>query len=98
MNLKSDLQHRRLSFPLDVLPSEREHLALRNLYREVTATKRELMVLEAIPNGVYFKFTVPSEYRKDRATALVMAVDAANEYGRVDKTEVFGELPVGMYV
>ena len=55
-------------------------------------------MLEALPQGVYHKFTVPSKYRKDRATSLVMAVDAALELGRVDKVELAGELPIGMFV
>ena len=99
MNLKSEMQHKRLLFPIDVRSfSEKESKYIKDVYKEVLATKRELLVLEAIPSGIYHKFTVPNKYRKDRATSLVMAVDAAIEVGRVDKVETTGELPVGFFV
>ena len=56
------------------------------------------MVLEAIPNGQYHKFIVPSKYRKDRATSLVMAIDAAIDMSKVDKIEISGELALGFFV
>ena len=98
MNLKSELQHKRLLFPVDVRSFMRESKEVQDAYKEIIATKRELMVLEAIPQGMYHKFVVPAKYKKDRATALVMAIDAALEIGKVDKIEVSGELPVGLWV
>lgn len=98
MNLKADLQHKRLQFPVDVRTTERETAAISDVYREVLSTKRELMVLEAVPSGIYHKFVVPSKYKKDRATALVLAIDGALEVGRVDKEEAAGELPIGLWV
>lgn len=100
MNLKAEMQHKRLQFPLDVKSVDRESQKFANVYREILALKQELMVLEAIPNasGTYFKFTVPAKYKKDRATSLVMANDAALDLAKSDRVETFGELPVGFFV
>jgi len=98
MNLKADLQHKRLLFPVDVNPSVREVKHISEAYRELLALKRELLVLEATPHGMYHRFEVPNKYRKDRATALVMGVDAAIDLGRIDKIELVGELPLGFFV
>jgi len=97
MNMKSDLQHKRLLFPVDVRVTPREDQRLVVAYQEILALKRELMVLEAIPNGMFHKFVVPAKYRKDRATSLVMVIDAANDLNKVDKIEEAGELPIGMF-
>lgn len=98
MNMKADLQHKRLLFPVDVKATNREDRWLIDAYKENLALKRELMVLEAIPQGLYHKFTVPAKYRKDRATALVMAVDASIDLKHIDKMETAGELPVGFFL
>ena len=97
-NLKAEMQHKRLLFPIDVRSFTREAQVMQKSYKEILATKRELLVLEAIPKGAYLRFTVPSKYRKDRATALVLSLDGALELGKGSKVTKVGELPVGQWV
>lgn len=100
MGLKAEMQHKRLQFPLDVRSQDKESKKLQRVYDEILALKQELMVLEAVPNasGTYFKFTVPAKYKKDRATSIVLANDAALEIRRKDKVETSGELATGFFV
>lgn len=98
MNLKAEMQHKRLLFPVDVRTTERDAKKIQETYNEILSLKRELMVLEAQPSGVYHKFVVPPKYKKDRATALVMALDAALDINKADKIEEMGELPLGIWV
>lgn len=98
MNLKAEMQHKRILFPIDVKTSDREAKRIQEVYNEILSLKRELMVLEAQPSGAYHKFIVPSKYKKDRATALVLALDGGLDLNRIDKTDDFQELPIGIWV
>jgi len=53
---------------------------LEKVGKEVIETKRELLVLQAEGKGNYYQFDVPSQFKKDRATALALAVQAANDF------------------
>jgi hypothetical protein len=107
MNMKSEMQHNRLRFPVDVnvpkdapssSPIGENTAAMRIAYEEILKLKRELLVLQAEPSGMYYKFTVPPKFKKDRATALVMAVDAALDLTRSQDAAPIAPLAIGNWV
>jgi len=96
MRLKADMQHRNLEFPIDIRRcSDRE---LEKIANDLLETKRELLVLQAEGKGNYYTFDVPSQFKKDRATSLVLANQAANDFLDELKVSVKFELPLGSWV
>lgn len=78
MRLKADMQHKTIQFPIDL---RRHHdKELERAGREVLETKRELIVLQAEGKGNFYTFDVPSQFKKDRATSIALATQAANDY------------------
>ena len=95
MRLKADMQHRLINFPIDIRRhSDRE---FERISREIIETKRELLVLQAEGKGNYYQFDVPSQFKKDRATSLALAVQAANEFASNVSMAVQEELAVGFW-
>lgn len=97
VEVKKLLQQNKLKFPPNVIrfASEEdfldtdEEIAMKKLYKEVMALKKELVMIRAIPNGNWFKFEMPTagesgeskkNLHKDRWTALNLAVWAAKEW------------------
>jgi len=96
MRLKADMQHRTLQFPLDIRRhSDRE---LEKIAKEIIETKRELLVLQAEGKGNYYTFDVPSQFKKDRATSLALATQAANDFLSMYKEESVPELATGFWM
>lgn len=96
MRLKADMQHRIMQFPMDIrrfIDKEMEKVAY-----EILETKRELLVLQAEGKGNYYVFDVPSQFKKDRATALALSNQASNEVldGAFSRAE--SQLAEGMWV
>ena len=77
MRLKADMQHKVLEFPIDIRRSSDRDLE--KTAKEILETKRELLVIQAEGRENYYVFTVPSQFKKDRATTLALATQAANE-------------------
>jgi len=75
--LKADFQHTNLLLPVDLRRSPDQELERAG--NEIIQTKRELLVLQAENRGAYYTFSVPSQFKKDRATSLALANQAANE-------------------
>lgn len=93
-SLKADMQHGRFIFPMDI----RRHpdQKLEKAGHDVFATKQELLLIEAEPQGNYFKFVVPENKKKDRATSLALANMGVNEL-LIRPQEVKRTLPLGYW-
>jgi len=76
--LKADMQHERFKFPITVRKDPNTNLEKASY--DILKTKQELMVLQAVGQGNTFVFEVPEKFKKDRATALALANQAADEY------------------
>lgn len=98
MQLKAHLQQKKLLFPLDVSVGAKENKQMAELYKQISSLKKELLVLEAIPQGMYHKFEVPSKYKKDRATSLVLALDGIVDSNKSGRFAFNKELAVGFFV
>ena len=92
VRLKAEMEHKTVLFPLDI----RRHgdKDIEKVAKEILDTKRELLVIQAEPNGNFYKFDVPHGFKKDRATALALANRAANL--AIGNVKVKRALPVGM--
>ena len=89
--LKADFQHKNVLFPIDVRRSSDPEMERAG--NDIIKTKRELLVLQAENRGSYYTFDVPSQFKKDRATSLALANQAANEVAfgamvKVEKTDL----------
>lgn len=95
MRLKADMQHLTINFPLDI----RRHsdVNFEKISNDIIETKRELLVLQAEGKGNYYTFDVPSGFKKDRATALALANQAANDYLSVLTENPIEELAEGFW-
>lgn len=96
--LKSEMEHGRMFFPMNVLRHKDKRVERANL--EIKALRNELAVIKPKPTGISLKFDVPAGgFRKDRAVALTLAVDAAQELHdpKWDTLED-NQLPVGFWV
>jgi hypothetical protein len=97
MRLKSDIQHKTIEFPIDMRRSSDR--ALEKIAQEILETKRELLVIQAEPKGNFYSFSVPSQFKKDRATSLVLANQAANDLLDTVKNRVeLAEIGEGFWV
>jgi len=96
VRLKADMQHKTIEFPLDLRRSANEDLEQAG--QEILSTKRELLVLQAEGKGNYYTFDVPNQFKKDRATALALAVQAANHILDNVEEEVGAELATGDWI
>jgi len=96
MRLKADMQHKKLLFPIDIRRAGDKELERAG--NEIIETKRELLVLQAEGRGNYYKFDVPSQFKKDRATALALGIRAANEHIANGALVENVELGVGFWV
>ena len=94
MRLKADMQHVNLVFPIDIRRGSDKELI--KVATEILETKRELLVLQAEGKGNYLQFSVPSQFRKDRATSLALAVHAANDFMDSGEENIT-ELPNGFW-
>jgi hypothetical protein len=96
IRLKADMQHKRMEFPIDLRRhSDRE---LERIGKEIIETKREMLVLQAEGKGNHFVFDVPSQFKKDRVTAFVLANQASNEYLYALGDTTISELATGYWV
>jgi len=96
--LKSDMQHKRVFFPIDIRRDpDRE---IERLGQENVRTKREMLVLLAVPRGLYHHFETPEadKFKKDRVTGLVLANDAAHELQHPDLEAQAIPLAVGGWI
>ena len=73
INLKAEMEHGRVKFPLDLRRDKDKEIEL--LGQNIVALKKELAVIEATPKGAYLNFSVPKRFRMDRAATLAMLVD-----------------------
>jgi len=96
MRLKADFQHKLLLLPIDL--RRHSNKELEKAGNEIIQTKRELLVLQAIGKGVYYSFEAPAQFKKDRATSLVLANQAANEVMSGVKPEETVALAQGFWV
>ncbi len=96
MRLKADMQHKALQFPIDIRRhSDKE---LEKAGKEIIETKRELLVLQAEGRGNHYTFDVPSQFKKDRATALTLSNQAANDFLTNLTEEPQTELCAGFWI
>lgn len=86
MRLKADMQHKTVLFPIDIRHSSDKELE--RVAKEILETKRELLVIQAEGKGNYYQFSVPTQFKKDRATSLVLANQAANDHISKDSLKV----------
>lgn len=95
MRLKADMQHKNINFPIDV----RRHsdIEYERVAKQIIEAKRELLILQAEGKGNYYQFDVPSGFKKDRATALALANQAANQFIEVYKEQSY-ELADGFWL
>lgn len=96
MRLKADMQHKMIQFPIDLRRSSDQ--LLEGAAKEILETKRELLVLQAKGKGNYYQFDVPSQFKKDRATSLSLAVQAANDYLQNTEEKVVSEIGEGFWI
>jgi len=80
MNVKSEMEHGRLLFPLDLRRDENKELE--RIGQEIVAFKNELRVTTASPKGRYLRFEVPNRFRNDRIISTALAVEAYLESSR----------------
>jgi DNA-binding transcriptional regulator WhiA len=96
MRLKADMQHKTIQFAIDIRRhSDKE---FERAAQEILETKRELLVLQAEGKGNYYQFEVPSQFKKDRATALALSVQAANEYLEGFREEEETDIAEGFWI
>jgi hypothetical protein len=93
-SLKADMQHGRFIFPMDIKKHPDSHLEKTGW--DIFATKQELLLIEAEPQGNFFKFVVPENKKKDRATALILANLGVNEL-LIKPQEIKRTLPLGFW-
>lgn len=77
MRLKADMQHAQVLFPQNVLRHGDQDID--NAAKNIVETKKELLMLQAEAKGNHYTFEVPAQFKKDRATALVLSNMAANQ-------------------
>lgn len=78
IKLKAEMQHRMIEFPIDIRHhSDKEY---EEMAQEILSLKREMLVIQAEGKGNYYTFDVPSQFKKDRITALTLALRAADEF------------------
>jgi len=78
MRLKADMQHKTFNLPIEIRRHSDKELEKAGI--EILETKRELLVLQAEGKGNYYQFDVPNQFKKDRATALALSNQAANDF------------------
>lgn len=71
-NLKSKIDHRRILFPIDIRHSSDKNFE--DVANNIIKLKQELFMLEPVVRGKHLNYEVPSGYKKDRATSLVLAL------------------------
>lgn len=74
MNLKSEMEHHRLLFPMDLRRDQDKELERIGI--EIIAFKNELRVMTAKPKGRFLRFEVPNRFRTDRVISTALAIDA----------------------
>ncbi len=85
-NLKAEMEHGRIKFPIDLRRDKDQELEL--LGQNMIALKKELAVLSATPKGAYLHFEVPNNFRSDRACVLAMLAE-----GLISLTRFIPEQP-----
>ena len=95
MNLKSEMEHSRLLFPLDLRRDENKELERAG--QEIVAFKNELRVTTANPKGKYLRFEVPNRFRNDRIISTALAVDAYLEVARNEYSDDL-EMATGFWI
>jgi intein/homing endonuclease len=94
MNLKSEMEHGRILFPMDLRRDADKDLERAGI--EIVAFKNELRVMTAKPKGKFLRFEVPNKFRTDRVISTALAIDAYIESNR--KYEDFDDLAIGSWV
>ena len=94
-NLKSEMEHKRLLFPIDLRRAEDKELE--RIGQEIIAFKTELQVMTAKPKGKYLRFEVPNKFRTDRVISTALAIEG---YLEDIKNNAFAdnELAVGRWI
>jgi hypothetical protein len=72
-NLKSEMEHGRLFFPIDVRKDPDKNIE--KIGQEIVAFKTELQVMTATPKGRFLSFEVPNRFRTDRVISTSLAID-----------------------
>ncbi len=96
MRLKADFQQTNLLLPIDLRRSSDKELEKSG--QEIIQTKRELLVLQAEKKGNHYHFDVPAQFKKDRATSLALANQAANEFVTGETKTFSSNLGIGFWV
>lgn len=95
-NLRAEMEHKRLLYPIHIRKHVDKKIERANM--EIKALKTELSVVKPKPIGASLKFEVPANFRKDRAVALTLAVDAALELHVPGWNKLqIQELPMGFW-
>ena len=74
MNLKSEMEHGRLLFPMDLRKDPNKEMERAGL--EIIAFKNEMRVMTARPKGKYLRFEVPDKFRTDRVMSTALAISS----------------------
>jgi hypothetical protein len=98
INLKAEMEHGRVKFPINVRRDMDPEIEL--LGQNIVAMKKELAVLEAKPKGAYLHFSAPNRFNTDRAMALSLAVSGFR--GKIKpelkEQETYDHLDTGFWV
>lgn len=94
MNLKSEMEHRRLLFPIDIRRDANKELERAGL--ELVSFKNELRVMTAKPKGKFLRFEVPNKFRTDRVISTALALNCY--LGDLNNNMFEEELPCGRWV
>lgn len=96
-DLKSEMHHKRFSLPVDL--RRHDDAELERIGKDITMAKTEMMALQTTPSTQGLKFEAPSPYKKDRVTAIVLAMKAALDILRAENDlPVPDSLPVGFWI
>lgn len=90
-NVKSKIEHKRVLFPMDIRHSSDKNFE--EAAHDVIKLKQELFMLTPTVKGGHITYTVPSSYKKDRATSFALALRA---WDNMNKTEVSKEQGGGL--
>lgn len=96
MNIKSEMEHGRLLFPLDLRRDS--DVNLEKAGQELIAFKTELKVMKAIPKGRYLRFVVPKRFRTDRVMAVSLALEGFIEDYKGNYEGYDEELAIGTWI
>ncbi len=95
MNLKAEMEHGRILFPMDLRRDV--DLDLERVGNEIITLKNEMRVTTAKPKGKYLRFEVPNRFNNDRIVSTALALDCYLESIRYNEYDS-EELAVGGWI